>query len=69
MILLCLDVSNSHTTIGAFEGAELIDHWQVASDERRTADEWQVLLTGLTTRSGIDEIDAASRREVTGVAP
>jgi type III pantothenate kinase len=65
MILLCLDVSNSHTTIGAFDlglqGDEaLIDHWQVSSDERRTSDEWQVLLTGLTTRSGIGEIDAVS---------
>ncbi|WP_153933384.1 type III pantothenate kinase [Aeromicrobium sp. S22] len=66
MILLCLDVSNSHTSIGAFdlstgtEQGELIGHWQVASDERRTADEWQVLITGLTVRAGIDEIDAVS---------
>jgi type III pantothenate kinase len=60
MILLCLDVSNSHTTIGAFEGHELIDHWQVSSDERRTADEWQVLVTGLVAQSGIHTIDAVS---------
>ena len=73
MILLCLDVSNSHTTIGAFDlstgprgsdgsqGDEaLIDHWQVSSDERRTSDEWQVLITGLTSRSGIETIDAIS---------
>ena len=67
MILLCLDVSNSHTTIGAFDLAvdattdeALIDHWQVSSDERRTADEWQVLLTGLAVRSGIEGIDAIS---------
>lgn len=64
MILLCLDVSNSHTTIGAFDlslpDEPLVDHWQVSSDERRTADEWQVLITGLAARSGIDEIDAVS---------
>lgn len=60
MILLCLDVSNSHTSIGAFEGRELIDHWLVSSDERRTSDEWQVLLTGLAIRSGIEDIDAVS---------
>lgn len=60
MTLLCLDVSNSHTTIGVFFGDELVDHWQVSSDERRTADEWQVLITGLTARSGIDGIDAVS---------
>ncbi len=67
MILLCLDVSNSHTSIGVFglstgarSEAELLDHWQVASDERRTADEWQLLITGLATQSGIEEIDAVS---------
>ena len=66
MILLCLDVSNSHTSIGVFDlstgsrAGELLDHWQVASDERRTGDEWQLLLTGLARRSGIDGIDAVS---------
>lgn len=60
MILLCLDVSNSHTSIGVFEGPELLDHWQVASNERRTGDEWQLLLTGLARRAGIDGIDAVS---------
>lgn len=60
MMLLCLDVSNSHTTIGAFDGYDLVEHWQVSSDERRTADEWQVLVTGLTGRAGIDRIDAVS---------
>ncbi len=60
MNLLCLDVSNSHTTIGVFQGVELVDHWLVSSDERRTADEWQVLITGLTARAGIDDIDAVS---------
>jgi type III pantothenate kinase len=60
MILLCLDVSNSHTTIGVFDDDDLVEHWQVSSDERRTADEWQVLVTGLTARADIDEIDAVS---------
>jgi len=60
MILLCLDVSNSHTTIGVFDGDDLVEHWQVSSDERRTADEWQVLVTGLTARAGIDDIDAVA---------
>lgn len=60
MILLCLDVSNSHTSIGAFNRRELIDHWQVSSDERRTSDEWQVLITGLAIRSGIEDIGAVS---------
>lgn len=67
MTLLCLDVSNSHTTIGAFDlstgsrdGSELIAHWQVSSDERRTADEWQLLLTGLVAQSGVGRVSAVS---------
>ncbi|AXT83852.1 type III pantothenate kinase [Aeromicrobium sp. A1-2] len=60
MTLLCLDVSNSHTTIGAFHDADLIAHWQVSSDERRTADEWQMLVTGLVSQAGIGRVVAVS---------
>jgi type III pantothenate kinase len=60
MSLLCLDVSNSHTTIGVFEGEELTAHWQVSSDERRTFDEWQLLITGLVSRAGVAGIEAVS---------
>ncbi len=60
MTLLCLDVSNSVTTIGAFEGQELIAHWQVSSDDRRTADEWQLLLTGLVRTTGLRDVEAVS---------
>jgi len=58
--LLCLDVSNSVTTIGAFDGEELIAHWQLSSDDRRTADEWQLLLTGLVRTTGLREVGAVS---------
>jgi type III pantothenate kinase len=60
MTLLCLDVSNSHTTIGAFVDDELIAHWQVSSDERRTSDEWYMLLMGLVDQEGISYIEAVS---------
>lgn len=59
-VLFALDVSNSHTTIGAFEGDELVDHWQVATDARRTADEWWLLLTGLVRQSGLRGVEAAA---------
>lgn len=60
MSLLCLDVSNSQTTIGAFEGDELVAHWQVSSDERRTADEWQLLIAGMVSQSETTRITAVS---------
>lgn len=59
-VLLALDVSNSHTTIGAFEGAELVDHWQVSTDARRTSDEWWLMLTGLVRHSGLSHVEAAA---------
>jgi type III pantothenate kinase len=46
-MLLCVDIGNSHTTIGLLEEGTVVDHWRVATDERRTADEWGVLLRGL----------------------
>ena len=61
-VLLALDVSNSHTTIGAFDGDELVDHWQVSTNDRRTADEWWLMLNGLVrqSESGMTRVDAAA---------
>ena len=49
--LLCADIGNSHTTLGLLHDGEVFDHWRVATDERRTADEWGVLLKGLLNDS------------------
>ena len=49
--LLCADIGNSHTTVGLVTAGEVVDHWRVATDERRTADEWGVLLKALLNDS------------------
>jgi type III pantothenate kinase len=51
--LLCADIGNSHTTIGLLDETAVVDHWRVATDERRTADEWGVLLRGLLADSPV----------------
>ncbi len=51
--LLCADIGNSHTTIGLLDDGDVVDHWRVATDERRTADEWGVLLRGLLNDSPV----------------
>jgi type III pantothenate kinase len=56
MTLLCVDVGNSHTVLGLFEGAEITDHWRVGTDDRRTADEWAVVFSGLLGQR-VDRID------------
>lgn len=50
MTLLCMVVQNAHTTMGVFDGDELIAHWRVSTVSRRTPDEWAVLVTGLLER-------------------
>jgi type III pantothenate kinase len=46
-MLFAIDVGNTHTVLGLFEGASLVEHWRVATDDRRTADELAVLVAGL----------------------
>ena len=47
MSLLAADIGNSHTSLGLFEGDRVTADWRVATEERRTADEWAVLIRGL----------------------
>ena len=46
-MLLCADIGNSHTTMGLLDDGDVLEHWRVATDERRTADEWGVLVRNL----------------------
>jgi len=55
LTLLCADIGNSHTVLGLVDDGEVLDHWRVATDERRTADEWAVLLKGLLRESTVSE--------------
>jgi type III pantothenate kinase len=57
MSLLCLDVGNTHTSVGLFEGAELGRHWLLSTDGRRTSDEWRLLLGGLLEAAGLPAVD------------
>jgi type III pantothenate kinase len=51
--LLCADIGNSHTTVGLVTKGEVFLHWRVATDERRTADEWAVLIRNLLDGSDV----------------
>ncbi|MGV2386798.1 MAG UNVERIFIED_CONTAM: type III pantothenate kinase, partial [Thermobifida fusca] len=46
-MLLTIDVGNSDTVFGLFEGEDLLEHWRVSSKGRRTADEWAVVVQNL----------------------
>ena len=59
MTLLAADIGNSHTFIGLLDGEEVTAHWRVNTDERRTADEWSVLLRGLLAERA-DDVDGVA---------
>ena len=46
-MLLTIDVGNTHTVLGLFDGQEIVEHWRISTEARRTADEQAVLLQGL----------------------
>jgi type III pantothenate kinase len=62
-MLLTIDVGNTNTVLCVFDGEEVVDHWRIATDPVRTADELAVTLRGLLSQS---ELLASS--ELEGVA-
>ncbi len=56
-MLLAIDVGNTNTVLGVFEGEKLEHSWRIKSDARNTADE-----LALTFRGLLDE------HEITGIA-
>src|SRR4051812_1192284 len=46
-MLLAIDVGNTNTVIGCFDGDEMTDSWRIKTDARATADEIALLLRGL----------------------
>jgi type III pantothenate kinase len=54
--LLAIDVGNTQTVLGLFEGEELREHWRVATEAERTGDELGLLLRGLVDLSAVEGI-------------
>ncbi|MPZ87017.1 MAG: type III pantothenate kinase [Nitriliruptorales bacterium] len=46
-MLLAVDAGNSQTVIGVFNADDLIEHWRISTDARRTADELALMFGGL----------------------
>lgn len=52
-MLITIDVGNSHTVIGIYEGERLIQHWRISTEAERTADEHGVMLNALLQGAGL----------------
>ncbi len=46
-MLLVIDVGNSNTVLGVYDGEVLVDHWRIGTERERTADEWGILFRDL----------------------
>ncbi|HZU72332.1 MAG TPA: type III pantothenate kinase [Acidimicrobiales bacterium] len=62
-MLLAIDVGNTQTVIGLYEGADLVHHWRVATVDARTSDEQAMLLAQLLDLDG-----RRAEEHVTGIA-
>ena len=62
-MLLAIDVGNTHTVLGLFDGADLVEHWRIATEAHRTADEIAVVLRGL-----LDQHPAPGGHDIHGIA-
>jgi type III pantothenate kinase len=59
-MLLAVDVGNTQTVLGLFDGDRLADHWRLATERTRTGDELGVLLSGLLDLDVVDGICLAT---------
>ena len=52
-MLLAVDIGNTHTVLGVFDGANLLADWRVATRRGATADEWSILVRSLFDAEGV----------------
>src|SRR5918912_3170577 len=60
-MLLVVDVGNTQTHLGTFEGTELVEHWRFATVRTSTSDELGAALRALLALRGLtfDDLDAS----------
>ena len=53
-MLLCIDTGNTNTVFSIWDGAKFAGMWRIATDHRRTADEYFVWLSSLLQLQKLD---------------
>lgn len=61
-MLLVIDVGNTHTVLGVYDGEKLLHHWRVFTDRDKTSDEYGILIRNLYDGSHF------SSREIRAIA-
>jgi type III pantothenate kinase len=68
-MLLAIDVGNTQTVVGLFNGGELADHWRIATDANRTSDELALMIQQFLGFHGFSFDDAVTGVCVSSVVP
>jgi type III pantothenate kinase len=65
-MLLTIDVGNTNTVLGVFDGARLVVHWRLTTRREQTADEYGILVRNLFASSGLspESIEAVALASV-----
>lgn len=53
-MLLVIDVGNTNTVVGAYDGNKLISNWRLSTERNRTIDEYGILFRNLFSLAGMD---------------
>lgn len=59
-MLLAVDVGNTQTVFGVFDGDRLVEHWRIATEAHRTGDELWALLARFLDLKALDGICLSS---------
>jgi type III pantothenate kinase len=65
---MAVDVGNTQTVLGLYDGEEPLGQWRVATEVQRTADELAVFLAGLLALEGL-RLDGIEAVIVSSVVP
>jgi type III pantothenate kinase len=59
-MLLAIDIGNTNTVLGVYDGQRLAAHWRLTTERSRTVDEYGIQFRNLFSLAGLDpsEIDA-----------
>jgi type III pantothenate kinase len=61
-VLLAIDVGNTNTVLGVYEGSRLREHWRIETSHTRTYDEYGILVRQLFAAAGV------ATKDVTAIA-
>ena len=69
-MLIAIDVGNTQTVMGLYDGDELVDSWRLSTVRDRTADEYRLFFAGLLRQDGyrLEDVDGVALSSVVPMA-